>query len=175
VNDLSEKPDINSFYQGQQTYPLLQWGGLAGTLGNPVLVGNMVIDDTNIVVITSITVLTPVLLIGGVYSSPVAADCELTQYFLRVDGKQCVGDLNLGIGAVGLGLPYSMVNYTVRTRLLLRPNAVVSLYLWCIAPSLGAGNNIIGTWIITKHVFDRKILKDYSNFDILKFVKDLGD
>jgi len=169
----TQKPAIESFYLGQKNVPWMLVDILSGAIGLPVPYGvNFTVDDINLVVISNMTVLTPTIVQGGVFLVPTSGDCMLTQHFLRVDGNQIVGGIAAG---AGIGIPYGMANYNIRVRALLRPGAVLQWYVWCAAPTMGAGDTMYGVMVFTIHYFDPKILTHYTNYEIMQFVKNLGD
>ena len=173
---METKPPIADFYHGQKNLPdLLIESVTLGGLGVMYPYGvPITIEDTNIVVITQLTIIPPFLQVGGVLGVvPTLADCGLTQNFLRIDGNEVMG---IEVGGFGIGIPCAPVTSTYRLRVILRAGAQLQWWYWCSAPSLvNVGDAIFVDMIISAHYFDRKVMQYYSNFDILSFVKDLGD
>lgn len=169
---MAQKPQINEFYLGQKNAPIVFLLNLGGALGAPIFFAEYIVEDNNLIVFTNVNVLNPILEVGGVFVPALVGDCVFTQILMRIDGRQVIGN---ELGGFGAGLPFSLVSYNVKLRAIVGPAKPIEFYYWCIAPSLGPGDFVIGFWVLTYHTFDRKILEHYSEYDILQFVHNLGD
>jgi hypothetical protein len=160
---------IDQFYLGQRNLTVGAVDGVIGAIGAPVQTYAIVLDDNNLTVFTQITVISPTVNVGGIWLAPTIADCTLTHHLFRINGKPW-------IGYGGIGCPYSVTSYSFKARAIL-PNAT-ELEIWtaCVAPSLvGAGDFILGMFILTTHIFDKKVLEIASEYDILQYVQKMGD
>ena len=175
VKKMALKPAICEFYEGMRVYSALVLSPLStGGFGVGQFHSEYVFDNKSLCVLTNILQISPVCLLGGaVYAPATVGDATLTQFNIRINGYLLVG---LDVVGVNLGLPLSIENYNLRVRHVIPPCAQIQFFYWCQAPSLVApGDVLIFSLLFSLHKFDKKVLQFYSNYEIMEFVKNVGD